>query len=415
MRRWISRSAATKATVVSLAAALVGVTGLTACDHAEVVTQSPTPDPIHIGAIYNVSGSQSLLDSPSLDGARLAVDRINAAGGLLGRRVELLERDGQTQAGRVAFDARNLVSLRVSAIIGLSDTGHVLVAAPVAAHAGIPFVTSGATSPRLPEQVPRWLFLACFGDNQQAAAAAEYAVTELGTRRVAVLYDKDMEYTRLLRKYFTTSLRAYGGKVVFSRGFETGERDVAELMATGDGGEDGEEAGGTRPLRAHLIFLAAGPEDAGPLVRKLRAAGYGQPIMGGDSFDNQRLVAAAERSGGGVYYTAHAALGMPHSTAAMKRFSNWYSSAYGRAPENAFAGLGFDAVNLVAKAIRRADSAEPSDIREALLAMRVFNGVTGALTYAGDSYVPRKTVTIVAVGSQAERAAEVTPVYVPRP
>ena len=284
----------------------------------------------------------------------------------------------------------------------------------MAAHAGIPFVTSGATSPQLPEQVPRWLFLACFGDNQQAAAAAEYAVTELGTRRVAVLYDKDLEYTRLLRKYFATSLRAYGGKVVFSRGFETGERDLAELMATG-GEEDGDEAAGTRPLRAHLIFLAAGPEDAGPLVRKLRAAGYGQPIMGGDSFDTQRLVTAAERTGGGVYYTAHAALGLPHSTAAMKRFSNMYSSAYGRAPENAFAGLGFDTVNLVAKAIRRADSAEPSKIRDALLAMRVFNGVTGALTYAGDSYVPRKAVTIVAVGSQAERAAEVTPVYVPRP
>ncbi len=165
----------------------------------------------------------------------------------------------------------------------------------------------------------------------------------------------------------------------------------------------------------HLIYLAAGPEDAGPLVRKLRAAGFGQPIMGGDSFDNPQLIAAAEESGGGVYFTTHAALGLPHSTRAMRRFSAKYAAAYGRSPENAFAALGYDTVNLVAKAIRKAKSADPAKVRDALLELRAFNGVTGPSSYAGDTFVPVKSVTVVAVGREAELAMQITPIYVPEP
>ena len=105
MRRTISFRAVAAATVAAALAA-----GLAACGGAQVAAQQKTPEPIHIGAIYNLAGSQAALDSPSLDGARLAVDRINAAGGLLGRRVELLERDGQTDPALVRLDAEDLAS-----------------------------------------------------------------------------------------------------------------------------------------------------------------------------------------------------------------------------------------------------------------------------------------------------------------
>ena len=200
-----ARAAITAALVVPLLAVTAG------CGDPAPAAKA-TPPPVRIGAIYNLTGDQSALDSPSLDGARLAVERINAHGGLLGRRVELLERDGQTSEANVRRAAASLVAYGVSAIVGLSDTDQVLAAAPIAARAGVPFVTSGATSPRLTEQVPDWLFLACFGDNTQAAASAQYASDRLGARTAAVLYDKDMDYTRLLAKYFTRSLRAQGGQ-----------------------------------------------------------------------------------------------------------------------------------------------------------------------------------------------------------
>ena len=411
MRRTICLRAAAAATVAAALAA-----GLAACGGAAAVTQQKSPQPIHIGVIYNLTGSQAPLDGPSLDGARLAVDRINAAGGLLGRRVELLERDGQTDPALVRYDAENLVSLGVTAIVGLSDTDQVLAAAPVAARAGIPFVTSGATSPLLPRQVPDWLFLACFGDNVQAAAGAEYAADWLGARTVAILFDRDMDYTRLLQRYFGQSFSAQGGRVVLRAGFHSGDHDIAKLLAprdeNGDAGDDGESA---PPPKAQLLFVAAGPADAGPLVRKLRAAGYRQPIMGGDSYDNAKLIQAARTTGGDVCFTTHAAFGLPHSSTQMRRFTTWYRAAYGRPPENAFAGLGFDAVNLVARAILRAKSADPKKVRDALLETRGFDGVSGSLSYAGGSLVPRKAVTVIEVGRRAEVAAEITPTFVPAP
>ena len=311
MRRTISLRTAAAATVAAALAA-----GLAACGGAQVVIPQKTPEPIHIGAIYNLAGSQAPLDGPSLDGARLAVDRINASGGLLGRRVELLERDGQSVPALVRYDAANLAALKVTAMIGLSDTDQVLAAAPVAAHAGIPFVTSGATSPLLPEQVPDWLFLACFGDNVQAAAGAQYAVDWLGARTVAILFDKDMDYTRLLQRYFGQSFRAQGGRSSCasvstpesatspSCWHRPAERHRQAKPRTDD------EAATVAPPKAQLLFVAAGPDDAGPLVRKLRAAGYRQPIMGGDSYDNPALIEAARKTGGGVYFTTHAAFGL---------------------------------------------------------------------------------------------------------
>jgi len=106
---------------------------------------------------------------------------------------------------------------------------------------------------------------------------------------------------------------------------------------------------------------------------------------------------------------------MPHSTPAMRRFSDRYTAAYGRTPENAFAALGYDTVNLIAKAIRKAKSADPGKVRDELLKMRAFNGVTGPMSYAGDSFVPKKAVTIIVVGSEPELAAQVAPIYVPKP
>jgi len=399
----IVRAAAAATLALSLAAVV------TACGAAEVVSR-PTPPPVRIGALYNLTGSQAALDAPSLDGARLAVERINANGGLLGRRVELLERDGQTHTDDVRRAAQNLVAAGVSAIIGLSDTEQVLAAAPIAAAAGIPFVTSGATSPRLPEQVPDWLFLACFGDNTQAAAGAEYAYRRLGARTAVIIYDRDMEYTRLLARYFSQAFRSLGGRVRGSRGFDGDDPDVAALLgAPGRSGAPGD------PASPDLVYLAAGPDDAGPVVRRLRAAGYRQPVMGGDSFDSVALAKAARATGGGVYYTTHAAPGLPSANAAVRRFDASYSAAYGRPPQNAFACLGYDAVDLVASAIDSAGSVRPAAVRDALQATRRFVGVSGTLGYAGDERVPQKRVTLVLVDRRPEVVAQFTPRFVPEP
>jgi branched-chain amino acid transport system substrate-binding protein len=408
------RSAAASTLVVSLAVVLV------ACGSAATAAR-PTPPPVRIGAIYDLTGAQAPLDAPSLDGARLAVDRINAQGGLMGRRVELLERDGQTNETEIRRAAAGLVASGCSAIIGLSDTEQVLAAAPIAASAGVPFVTSGATSPKLPEQVPNWLYLACFGDNAQAAASAQFATDRLGARTAAVLFDKDTDYTRLLARYFERSFRAQGGNVVASWDLKAGRDALRAYSRTAAGRTGGgadraassSQAG--RAATADVVFAAATPETAPVLIRQLRSIGLRQPIMGGDSFDTPALVAMAEKTGGKLYYTTHAAVGMSSASRAVRRFDASYQAAYGLPPENAFAALGYDTVDLVASAIRRADSVRPAAVRDAIRATRHFPGVTGSLSYDAKDGVPTKKVTVVCVGRRPVVVAQFTPGYVPQP
>ena len=387
----------TSATAALAATAVLGFTA-GACGRTEAVTP-PAPTPIRLGAIYNLTGAQAPADGPALDGARLAVDRINAAGGLLGRRVELLERDGVSDPSLVAAAARGLVEAEVSAIIGLSDSALVLAAAPAAAAGGVPFVTSGASSPRLAAKVPGWLFLACYGDNAQAAAGAEFVSRGLGARTAAVLFAADEPAMKRLAGYFVESFRGFGGAVLRQAPLQTGDAPAQAL----------------RRLDPGVVYLAATAADAGAFVRELRAAGYRGVIMGGDGFDSADLRRAAAATVGPVYYTTHSSLGLANATPAMRRFTHWYASAYGRAPENAFACLGFDTVDLLAAAIVAAESADPGDVRGALLATRAFSGVTGTLTYSGVGRTPRKGVTVVRAGSRPVLAAEIVPLRVPEP
>ena len=156
--------------------------------------------PIQIGVIHNLTGALGSIGAPSMAGARLAVKQLNARGGLLGRPVELLGRDGRSDPALVAAATRELVHAPgLSAITGLNDTSMVLAAAPIAEKARMVFLTSGATSPLVPLQFPLYYFMACFGDNTQAAAGAEYAFGTLEAKTAWLLFDDTTDYTVLSR------------------------------------------------------------------------------------------------------------------------------------------------------------------------------------------------------------------------
>lgn len=163
---------------------------------------------VKIGAIYNLAGSQSPLDLPSWRGAQLAAKQINAAGGIDGKQIDLILCDSRSDSAKVLECAQSLIRKNVSAIVGLSDTDMLLAAVPATSSAGIPFVTSGATSPALAEEYDS-LFLACFGDDVQAAAGAEYAFDGMGLKRCSLLVDGDMEYAILLSGYFKDKYRIW--------------------------------------------------------------------------------------------------------------------------------------------------------------------------------------------------------------
>src|SRR5690242_11471559 len=155
-------------------------------------------EPINIGGGFALTGDESALDLPAANGAKLAAKEINAAGGVLGRPIELVVHDTQYKMDLTAQVAKQFVEQdHVIGVIGFTDTDSVLAAGPTIQKAGLPFITAGATSPKIPTQVGNEMFLACFGDNVQAAAGAEYAFKNFG-KNGYLLWDKGVEYTTLL-------------------------------------------------------------------------------------------------------------------------------------------------------------------------------------------------------------------------
>ena len=339
---------------------------------------------IKIGALYNLTGSMSPIDLPGANGAKLAAKLINKNGGLLGgRKIQLVTIDTKTDLKLTKKAAEKLVREGVAAALGYGDTNYVIAAGPVFQKQGIPFVTSGATDPTLPSRVGPELFLAAYGDNGQADAMAEYAFTKRGVKSVALLTQTSSDFTKALAKYFKQHFRQLGGEIVAEEKFKEGDKDLSGKVA---------RIKGLNPPAA-AIFVSGQPADVAPTVTPLRKAGITAPILSGDGFASDVVKDLGDkRLSDNIYFSTHVFLDSksPHIVAFVKA----YRAEYGRPPENSFAALGFDTVNLIASAISRAGTADPAAVTKALAETKGFKGVTGKISYSPGSRVPIKSVCI---------------------
>ena len=361
---------------------------------------------IKIGGGFALTGDESALDLPAANGAKLAVKQLNAAGGVLGQQIELIVHDSQYKMDVTAQTAKQFVEQdKVPVFIGYTDTDSVLAAGPIFQAAKIPFITAGATSPKIPSQVGDMMFLACFGDNVQAAVGAEYSYKTFG-HNAYFLWDKGVEYTTLLGQYFKSRFTELGGTIALEDSYDDKATDfsaqitkIKALSPTPD-----------------FYYVAAMPYNIGPLVKQFRDAGITGPIVGGDGYDTPDLVSVAGAAADNVFFTTHALMDATAGTDGIKKFMADYKTEYGHDPENAFAALGYDTLMLMADAIKRAGSTDSAAVKAAIEATSNFPGITGAITFSAGSHVPQKGVTVIAVkGGKFTLGAEVVPDKVPAP
>ncbi len=369
---------------------------------------APSAQPLKIGGTYNLTGAMASLDVPAANGSKLAIKEINAAGGVLGRQIEYVLYDGKTESATNGNIATQLVNTdKVVAIVGNTDSDSALAIGPIAQKAGIPYLTAGATSPKLPDQVGDEMFLEPFGDNVQAAAGAEFAFNKLGGKTCWLLWDKGAEYTTLLAKYFKGRFTELGGKVVLEDTYTQGDTDFSAQIT---------RLKALSPQPDFLYAAALQASDAGAIAKQIRDAGITLPLIGGDGYDGPELVGVGGTGAENVYFTTHALMNASLGNDKVKAFIAAYNKEYGHDPESAFAALGYDAVYLMVDAIRRAGSADSKAIRDALATTKGFEGVTGTITYQPGTRIPQKTVTIIAIkDGKYTLGAEVVPEKVPAP
>ncbi len=353
-------------------------------------------DTIKIGALYNLTGGMSSIDAPALNGAKLQAKLINEKGGILGKRLEVIGIDTKTDQKAAAIGAKKALSSGVVAGIGYGDTTFVMAAAPQFQKKGVPFVTSGATHPMLPRWVGDYMFMTPFGDDDQSFAIADYSVHKLGVKNVVVWTDNSMDFTKALSKFYKQRIRELGGNLVLEDFFMMGDKDFSAQIT---------RLKNVSP-QPDAVFISAIPNEAGLTVKQIREAGLDLPIVSGDGFDTELVtIVPGDKLANNVYFSTHTYRedDRPEVTA----FISAYEKAYGRPPENAFAALGFDAVGLIANAIKTAGSTDGKALRTALAKTRGFKAVTGEITYSRPTGVPMKGVSIISVHNGTYKVEEV--------
>lgn len=319
---------------------------------------------IPVGQFTSLTGAQATFGQSNDKGVRLALAQINADGGVLGQPIRLITRDTQSKPGETSTVVRELVSRdKVVALIGEVASGRSLEAAPIAQRSGIPMISPSSTNEKVTESGDH-VFRVCFIDPFQGTACARF-VRSLGANKAAVLTDVSKDYSAGLASNFKKEFQAKGGSLTGEQSYSGGDKDFsAQLTAIKAGNPE-------------VIFLPAYYTEAPLIIRQARQLGITVPFVGGDGWDSPELVAVGGASVEGCYFSNH--FSEQKATPEVTAFVSSYKAQYGEDPD-ALAALGYDALQLLADAMRRAGTTDPSKVTEALAATKDFPGVTGRIT-----------------------------------
>ena len=345
---------------------VVGAWFLAVCMVFLPVTSSSAraSEDILIAMVTAKTGEAGRSNAISFQGARFAVDVINASGGVLGRPVRLLEYDnlgtpeGSADAGRMA------VRDGAVAVVGCNWSSHSLALADVLQRARIPMISHMSTNESV-TRVGDCIFRLCFTDAFQGGGLARFAREKLDARTAVVLVDVSRTYSRGLAKAFSRAFERGGGRVIW-RGEYEGESLNADflLRETARRGPD-------------VMFVPGGYADATALFGRVGEYRIKSALMSGDGI-GMRLYESIGREAEGIYFSSHWSRCV--ETPESREFVSSYGKMFGPLPGCSLV-LAYDSVMLLADAIRRAGTDDPEQIRKALAATSGFRGVTGVIRF----------------------------------
>lgn len=336
--------------------------------------------PIVIGYLGGISGRASSLGLAGRDGATLAVEEINAAGGIDGRRVFLEVADDGAGADASADGMRQLDAKGAIAIVGPLTSASAAAAVPIANRLDIPLVSPTVSSTDLSGNDD--YFLRTCSDNQlYASVLASEAISTYGVRTAATISDAgNASYTFTLRDHFTDAFENQGGKVIHGGSFTSGENAdyTALARAAVDSGAD-------------CVLVIANPIDTGMLSQRIRQAGYeGRILLAHWAASSDDLISTGGSGVEGSLFLDNYDRQSEEPTyrAMVSAFEERFSY------EPTFASVhSYDAVMMIADAVRKDPDAP---VKESLLALGQWQGIQSpiALDSTGDTVRPFYLMTV---------------------
>lgn len=314
-----------------------------------------------------------------VNGSKLALDEINAKGGVLGKKVELVIEDGQCRPANSVNAAEKLIQRdKVVAISGAFCSSSTLALMPVVANYKLPLITGVSSSAELTEKGNPWFFRATETDALLAKSFSKILYDQLKLRKVAYIGVND-DFGRGGVAEFEKQMTAHGATTVMKEYFEHGTSDFYTLLTK------------LRSSGADGVFVAAETQDGSTLVKQKAELGLTTKVFGVGSWATPDFIKLTGDLSEGIYAAVPYASTM--TTPKNKAFVTAYTARYGEAPGK-YSAAGYNAVNILVDAISRAGSTDPEKLRDALSKTN-YEGPNGHFEFDSKGQATGFTVVLV--------------------
>jgi branched-chain amino acid transport system substrate-binding protein len=349
---------------------------------------------IKIGEVDPLTGGVSQFGIGCHQGFVMAFEQINAEGGILNQKVELVTEDDQSKPGQSATAVRKLITQdKVVAILGDATSSATLEAAPIAQTDKIPMITPTATNPRI-TQVGDFIFRVCFLDEFQGRVLARFAWEKLNAKRIFTLTDVKQDYSVDLLKFFKDEYTKLGGTIVGDQSYATGDTDFRAQLTP------------IRGAKPDAVYVPGYYQEVALIVKQGRQIGLTMPFIGCDGWADQALLEIGGKAIDGCYFTNH--FSPDDQSPIVKDFVAKYQQKFGALPDT-FSALGYDAARLLADAIKRAGSSNPEALRDALAKTAEFPGVTGQISIDPSRNASKAGLIVTVTKGRFEIAEKIAP------
>ncbi|MFJ7668876.1 ABC transporter substrate-binding protein [Lysinibacillus sp. NPDC097195] len=343
-------------------------------------------DTIKIGANLELSGNVASYGSSIGLGAELAVKEINDAGGIDGKKIELIKVDNKSENSEATAAAIKLATQdKVVAMLAPATSGNTVATVQIANDNKIPIVTGSGTAPNITVNddgsINEYAFRTCFIDPFQGIVAANFASGEIGAKNVAIFADNASDYAKGLAKSFKDTISKSGGKVVKEEAYVAKDTDFRTQLTN------------IKSANPDFIFIPGYYEEVGLIVKQAREMGITVPLMGADGWDSPTLIELAGADAlNNTYITNHYSAEDPDQK--IQDFVKSFKAANGDKAPDAFNALGYDSIYYIADAIKRAGSTDGEAIKNALAETKDLSLVTGTFS-VDENHNPIKTATVL--------------------
>lgn len=338
-----------------------------------------TGDTIKVGVYVDLSGQTSSFGQSTRNGIQLAVDEINAAGGVGGKQIVLVVEDDQGRPEQATTVVQKLINQdKVQAILGEVASTNSLAAAPVAQGARIPMITPSSTNPKVTE-VGDYVSRVCFIDPFQGSVMAKFAANTLKAKTAAIIGDVQSDYSKGLTEFFTQEFTKLGGRIIAEQKYAQSDPDFkAQLTAI-------------RNTNPDVIYIPGYYGQVAIIAKQARELGMNMPLLGGDGWDSPELWKLGGAALQNAYISNHYSADNPAPE--IQNFVKAYQAKFGAVPDS-LAALAYDAAKVLADAIKRAGGTDSAKLKDAINSTKNFAGVTGAITLDGSRNAVKSAVVL---------------------